>query len=107
MDLVCGNLGVSARLPEAIALAHRFGFESVAPDAGYPQVALRQPDLGAAGRPEGEASRLGCGRAARRLPRRARPRFETGLKTLAAEARALQARGPRGWAPGSRRGTTT
>jgi sugar phosphate isomerase/epimerase len=35
MDLVCGNIGVSARLPEAIALAQRHGFESVAPDAGY------------------------------------------------------------------------
>ncbi len=35
MDLVCGNLGVKADLPTAIALAHRHGFESVAPDAGY------------------------------------------------------------------------
>lgn len=35
IDLVCGNLGVRADLPEAIALAHRHGFESVAPDAGY------------------------------------------------------------------------
>ena len=35
MDLVCGNLGVRVKLPEAIGLAHRFGFESVAPDAGF------------------------------------------------------------------------
>ncbi len=35
MDLVCGNLGVKADLPTAIALAHAHGFESVAPDAGY------------------------------------------------------------------------
>jgi sugar phosphate isomerase/epimerase len=35
MDLVCGNLGVKADLPTAIALAHTHGFESVAPDAGY------------------------------------------------------------------------
>ena len=35
MDLVCGNLGVNVRLPEAIDLAHRFGFESVAPDVGF------------------------------------------------------------------------
>jgi sugar phosphate isomerase/epimerase len=35
MDLVCGNLGVKADLPAAIALAHEHGFESVAPDAGY------------------------------------------------------------------------
>jgi sugar phosphate isomerase/epimerase len=34
MDLVCGNLGVRADLPTAIALAHANGFESVAPDAG-------------------------------------------------------------------------
>lgn len=35
MDLVCGNIGVRARLPEAIQFAHKFGFESVAPEAGY------------------------------------------------------------------------
>jgi sugar phosphate isomerase/epimerase len=35
MDLVCGNLGVKADLPTAVALAHANGFESVAPDAGY------------------------------------------------------------------------
>jgi sugar phosphate isomerase/epimerase len=34
-DLVCGNLGIRAPLPEAIAMAHAHGFESVAPDAGY------------------------------------------------------------------------
>jgi sugar phosphate isomerase/epimerase len=35
IDLVCGNLGVKADLPTAIALAHAHGFESVAPDAGH------------------------------------------------------------------------
>jgi hydroxypyruvate isomerase len=35
MDLVCGNLGVKADLPTAIALAHSHGFGSVAPDAGH------------------------------------------------------------------------
>ncbi len=35
MDLVCGNLGVKADLPTAIALAHSHGFESVAPDSGH------------------------------------------------------------------------
>jgi sugar phosphate isomerase/epimerase len=35
IDLVCGNLGVKADLPTAIALAHANGFESVAPDAAY------------------------------------------------------------------------
>jgi sugar phosphate isomerase/epimerase len=33
IDLVCGNLGVSADLPTAVDLAHRHGFESVGPDA--------------------------------------------------------------------------
>jgi hydroxypyruvate isomerase len=35
MDLVCGNLGVKADLPTAIALAHAHGFGSVAPDADH------------------------------------------------------------------------
>jgi sugar phosphate isomerase/epimerase len=35
MDLNCGNLGVRANQLEAIGLAHKYGFESVAPDAGY------------------------------------------------------------------------
>src|ERR1700761_5480177 len=35
IDLVCGNLGVKADLPTAIALAHAHGFESVAPDVGH------------------------------------------------------------------------
>jgi sugar phosphate isomerase/epimerase len=35
MDLVCGNLGVKADLPTAVALAAANGFESVAPDAAY------------------------------------------------------------------------
>jgi len=35
MDLVCGNIGVRVPLPQAIALAHKYEFESVAPDAGF------------------------------------------------------------------------
>lgn len=35
IDLVCGNLGVSAELPASIDLAHRHGFESVAPDVAH------------------------------------------------------------------------
>jgi len=35
IDLVCGAIGVQASPREAIELAHRFGFESVAPDAGF------------------------------------------------------------------------
>jgi sugar phosphate isomerase/epimerase len=35
MDLVCGNIGVSANQREAIELASRHGFESVGADGGY------------------------------------------------------------------------
>lgn len=35
MDLVCGAIGVRADQPAAIELAHRYGFESVQPSAGY------------------------------------------------------------------------
>ena len=35
MDLVCGNIGVSASQREAIELAARHGFESVGADGGF------------------------------------------------------------------------
>jgi sugar phosphate isomerase/epimerase len=35
MDFVCGNLGISAKQPEAVELAARYGFESVGVDGGY------------------------------------------------------------------------
>ncbi len=35
MDLTCGSIGVKADQREAIRLAHKYGFESVAPDPGY------------------------------------------------------------------------
>jgi sugar phosphate isomerase/epimerase len=35
MDLVCGNIGVSASQTEAIELASRYGFESVGADGAY------------------------------------------------------------------------
>src|SRR5262245_20040261 len=35
MDLVCGNIGVSANQREAIELAARHGFESVGVDGGF------------------------------------------------------------------------
>src|SRR5580692_4187146 len=35
MDLLCGNLGISATQVEAIDLAARHGFESVGADGGY------------------------------------------------------------------------
>src|SRR6516165_4436199 len=40
MDLACGTIGVQVPLPEAVALAHRFGFEAVDADAGF---LARQP----------------------------------------------------------------
>jgi sugar phosphate isomerase/epimerase len=35
MDLACGAIGVQVPLPEAVALAHQFGFEAVDADAGF------------------------------------------------------------------------
>ena len=35
MDLVCGNIGVSANQHEAIELAARYGFESVGADGAF------------------------------------------------------------------------
>jgi sugar phosphate isomerase/epimerase len=44
IDLVCGNIGVSAKQPEAIELAIKFGFESVGADAQF-LCALSAEDL--------------------------------------------------------------
>jgi sugar phosphate isomerase/epimerase len=92
MDLVCGNLGVKADLPEAIALAHRNGFESVAPDAAYLN-----------GRDEGQirdlladlkAKGLVWGAAALPVDFRADDaRFRQGMRALPASAAALQRAG--------------
>jgi sugar phosphate isomerase/epimerase len=92
MDLVCGNLGVSAKLPEAIALAHRFGFESVAPDIGF----LRSSS-------ESQLSELRDGLKAKNLVwgaaglsvdfRGGQASFEKGLTNLADEAAALRRAG--------------
>ena len=42
MDLACGAIGVQVPLPEAVALAHQFGFEAVDADAGF--LARQQAD---------------------------------------------------------------
>jgi sugar phosphate isomerase/epimerase len=92
MDLVCGNLGVKARLPEAIRLAQRHGFESVAPDAG---------DLKSASDSEIselldrlKEARLVWGAAGLGVDFRGDPgKFESGLKGLSAEAKALRLAG--------------
>jgi hydroxypyruvate isomerase len=92
MDLVCGNLGVKADLPTAIALAHHHGFESVAPDAGYlgrlsdSQLSDLSSDL--------KAKRLTWGAAA--LPvefRNDDPAFKAGMAELPAFASALKRAG--------------
>lgn len=92
MDLACGAIGVQARLPEAIALAHRFGFEAVDPDAAFlaKQEAVDFEKL----RAELKAQGLVWGAAG--LPvdfRGEEARFQADLKGLAGAARALQQAG--------------
>lgn len=94
MDLVCGNIGATVPLPEAIGLASRHGFESVAPDARF---------LGSA--TEGQLAELNLRLKERRLVwgaaslgvdfRGSDATFESGLKGLAAEAVALHRAGAR------------
>ncbi len=91
-DLVCGNIGISARLPDAIAMAHRHGFESVAPDIGYlksisdSQLAELRDDL--------KAKNLVWGAAGLSVNfRSSEAAFQSGLKGLADEAKALRRAG--------------
>jgi sugar phosphate isomerase/epimerase len=92
MDLVCGNLGASVQLPEAISLAHRFGFESVAPDPGFlgsmseSQLSELREDL--------KAKKLVWGAAGLSVDfRGAQTSFQNGVKKLPAAAKALQRAG--------------
>ena len=91
VDLVCGNLGVREKLPEAIGLAHKFGFESVAPDAGLlkslsdSHVSELQDDL--------KAKKLVWGAAGLGVDfRGTEESFRDGLSKLPADARSLRAR---------------
>ncbi len=94
-DLVCGNSGnirVSARLPEAIAMAHRHGFESVVPDIGYlksisdSQLSELRDDL--------KAKNLVWGGAGLSVNfRGGQAAFQDGLRGLADDAKALQRAG--------------
>jgi sugar phosphate isomerase/epimerase len=91
-DLVCGNIGVSARLPDAIAMAHRHGFESVAPDTSFlrtsseSQLSELREDL--------KAKNLVWGAAGLSVNFRGSPEaYQNGLKNLPAEAAALHAAG--------------
>jgi hydroxypyruvate isomerase len=92
IDLVCGNLGVPARLPEAIGLAHRFGFESVAPDAGFlkslsdSRLSELEDDL--------KAKKLVWGAAGLLVDfRSTADSFRDGLSKLPADAKALKRAG--------------
>lgn len=92
MDLVCGAIGVRADEREAIELAYRYGFESVAPQPSY-LVTLSQEEL-AHLRGELEAKGLVFGAAG--LPvdfRREEERFQEGLAQLPTVSRALQQAG--------------
>lgn len=101
-DLVCGNSGnirVSARLPEAIAMAHRHGFESVVPDIGYlksisdSQLSELRDDL--------KAKNLVWGGAGLSVNfRGGQAAFQDGLRGLADDAKALSARVRRAWGHG-------
>jgi sugar phosphate isomerase/epimerase len=92
LDLACGAIGVKTDLPDAIALAHQYGFESVGADAGYlgklsdGQVQELLADL--------KKKNLVWGAAG--LPvdfRTDGARFEEGMKALPTAAGALQRAG--------------
>jgi sugar phosphate isomerase/epimerase len=92
IDLVCGNIGVRVRLPEAIALAHKYGFESVAPDAGFlkslsdSQLSELREDL--------KAKNLVWGAAGLAVNfRGATESFRDGMNVLQADGKALERAG--------------
>jgi sugar phosphate isomerase/epimerase len=92
IDLVCGNIGVRARLPEAISLAQKYGFESVAPDAGFfrslaeSQLAEMREDL--------KAKKLVWGAAGLAVDfRGAEESFRRGMNGLPTDTRALERAG--------------
>jgi hypothetical protein len=92
IDLVCGNIGVRARLPEAMALAHEFEFESVAPDAGYLK-ALSDSQL-AELREDLKTKKLVWGAASLGVDFRGGVEsFQNGLKGLSEDAKALERAG--------------
>jgi sugar phosphate isomerase/epimerase len=92
MDLVCGNLGVSAKLPEAIALAHKYGFESVAPDVGFLR-SISESQLSEL-RDELKTKNLAWGAAGLSVDfRGSQASFQNGLTNLAAEGSALRQAG--------------
>jgi sugar phosphate isomerase/epimerase len=92
IDLRCGSIGVRADQREAIDLAHRHGFESVEPNAGY-LGKLSDEELQAL---LADLKRKGLVWGAAGLPlnfRADEERFTSGLKGLRNAARALQRAG--------------
>jgi sugar phosphate isomerase/epimerase len=92
MDLACGAIGVQVPLPEAVALAQRFGFEAVDPDAGF--LARQEADAIDKLRDNLKARGLVWGAAG--LPvdfRGDDARFQDDLKRLPATAAALRRAG--------------
>jgi sugar phosphate isomerase/epimerase len=92
VDLVCGNLGISAGQREAIELAARHGFESVGADGGY--LATLNDDQTAELKSFLNSKALVFGAAGLPLDfRRDEERFRAGLKTLPQFAAGLQRAG--------------
>jgi sugar phosphate isomerase/epimerase len=92
MDLACGAIGVQAPLPEAIALAHRFGFEAVDPDAGF----LARQDADSIDRLRADLNARGLVWGSANLPsdfRGDEARFQADLKALSVAATALRRAG--------------
>ena len=92
MDLSCGMIGVKADGREAVRLAHKYGFESVAPDTGLlarlsdEQLREVQADM--------KAKNLVWGAAGLSADFRGdQSRFKTSAKRLAGEATALKRAG--------------
>jgi hypothetical protein len=92
MDLACGTIGVQVPLPEAVALAHQFGFEAVDADAAF--LAKQQEDEIQKLRADLKAQGLVWGAAGLLVDFRGDDaRFQVGLKGLPATAAALQRAG--------------
>lgn len=92
IDLVCGNLGVSANQREAIELAARHGFESVGADGGY--LASLTDDQAAELKSVLSSKGLRFGAAGLPLEfRRDEERFRESLKTLPKFAAGLKRAG--------------
>jgi sugar phosphate isomerase/epimerase len=92
MDLACGAIGVQVPLPEAVALAQRFGFEAVDPDAAF--LAMQSEGDVAKLRDDLQARGLVWGAAGLTVDFRGdEARFQSDLTGLPASADALRRAG--------------